>query len=184
MSLSWPPVCACCLAPGTHRVAQEKTRSLFLGVATIRRSLSIDVPYCASCAQHTVWSQSGRMASAVVWSAAVLVGSAFAGALLSILIVEVVPVLVGGAVSRPAGSGGGASSASLLIFPLLSCAMPWVAAGLYFRWRVRSRPRNGSAGHDPKGRPAVELTRFDDHRLTLKVRNPRYAALLTEANPS
>src|SRR5262245_3597746 len=108
-SLAWPARCACCLKPALEQVAVQHTQSTFLVVATYKKTLTRQVPYCAECAAQV------RAATAMTgWVKALLVfmglwfGCTFAGALLGIVVQQF---------ARPL---------SVLILPLLSCVAPFV----------------------------------------------------------
>jgi len=181
-SFAFPESCACCLAPATHNVASQKTKRVFLGVATVSRALSIEVPYCEACSDHVLWGENGGITSILVRAAAVIVAAAALGALLSLIIVEVIPALVWGVGSPAPTQGGRIASLSLLVLPLLSCAMPFIAAGLYVRNRLRSRPRGRLDARHCRERHAVQLLDFGEDRLTLGVWNEDYADMLARAS--
>ena len=47
-----PQRCACCLAPAdTHLVARHE-KMVFLIIVTIRRTATLEVPYCRQCRDH------------------------------------------------------------------------------------------------------------------------------------
>src|SRR5260221_5323384 len=85
-SIVWPSACACCLAPATHRVTSRKQKSPFLVVATVKRSISVPVPYCEACHRHVLWSLGPGIIGVAFVSVLLFIGAAIVGLLLGLLV--------------------------------------------------------------------------------------------------
>lgn len=182
-SVSWPQVCACCLAPMTHTVASSRTKKLFLGIATVSRTFSVDVPYCAACTQHVLWKANGGMSGVVTRAAAIAFFGTFAGMLLTLLCTQVVPAILNEIAPRYGSLNGAPPIVGFILAPLFSCVAPLVIAAVYVRRKLKARPAAPAEGAHASDGPAVELRDFDAESLTLSVHNDRYAELLKGANP-
>ena len=183
-SVAWPQACACCLAPSTHTLATERTKRLFLGVATVSRTFSVDVPYCSPCVQHVLWSVGGGMSGVVVKTAGVAFAAVFVGTLVTLLCTQVVPAILMEIAPQYGSLNGAPPTVGFVLGPLFSCATPLLVAALYARARLKRRPPGGilQGTHASAGR-SVEVRDFDAESLTLTVYDDRYADLLRKANP-
>jgi hypothetical protein len=163
--ISWPIACACCLAGASEQVATQKTNSTFLLVVTYKKTLTLQVPYCAECAVRV--RGHGSMTSWVL-ALVVFMALAFGGSLLGALISSLF---------------GPRSTVAALLFPLLSCVTPFVGTFLFVRRARRNRPQAAPAAHFCERAPAVRIHSFADEAVTLEVDNEKYAAALRAANP-
>lgn len=157
-SVRWPQVCACCLAPMTHTVAAAKTKSLYLGLVTVRRTMKITVPYCEPCTRHVTAGGAGEVFKWVL-SALVL------GPLVGILVAFNLPE---GPLRWPA-------------FVAVGCVIPGVLAVVIGvrGWKKLRRPlgpEHVTSGH------AVHLADFSADSLTLEARNDGFGRQLAAAN--
>ena len=130
-SVRWPQVCACCGAPFTHTVPASKTKRLYLGVATLKRTLTVSVPYCEDCSRHAGWAS----------------GLRYAGILLRMFLVFVVTQIAGIFIASVLPRGGVLDAVSLF----LGCGMPFILAGALAVYEYRRIPRNLDPRHASKG---------------------------------
>jgi hypothetical protein len=160
-SIRWPEECACCLAPMTHTVTAAKTKSLYLGVATVRRTMTVSVPYCEPCSRHAVWAA----------------GSRYAGIVLRVFLVLVLGPMLGTlvAISLPDGAG---QTAAFVLLGLVSPVVVAIAVGIHMCRRV---PRVSGPSHATRGQ-AVEVSDFSKEAVTLRVHNEEYGRSLAAAN--
>jgi len=182
-SVAWPQACACCLAASTHTLGTSRTKRLFLGIATVSRTLTVDVPYCEPCTEHVLWNADGGMGGMVVKTAGIAFAGVFVGGLVTLFCTQVVPAILGEIVPRYGSLNGAPPIVGFVLGPLFSCAAPLLVAGLYARARLKRRPKEPSQGTHAGGGRAVQVRDFDAENLTLTVNNDRYAALLKQANP-
>jgi CBS domain containing-hemolysin-like protein len=160
-SIRWPEACACCLAPMTHTVTATRTKRLWLGIATIRRTLSVPVPYCETCSRHAEWASGSQ------YLALVLV------VVLILFIAPIIGLII--AVSLPEGAAQVVAAVLLVLVAPLALA---VAAGVRFWRRI---PRPTGAEHSTKGL-AVEISDFSKENVLLRVHNDSYGQSLAAAN--
>jgi len=168
-TIVWPQVCACCLEEATHSVENDKEKSTFVGIATIRRRLAIKVPYCEPCHRHVLWNAIPLgIVGLLVVGCVVSLGAAVVGA------------LAGGILSELFSARGGLITAICLVCALVAAVLSWTL--LYPGRRLRNRPRAPlGAGHFRQA--PVELADFGKDDVTLEVHNPAYANLLARMNP-
>jgi hypothetical protein len=168
-SVSWPRACSCCLAPAVQQVAASKTKTVFLVVATSRKTMSVSVPYCATCAGRVAVYQ-----QMTPWVLAFLlfVALGFAGMMLGVFVllalVTVAPKLT-----------TLASSLTLLF----TFGTPILGTILFLRKKRRDRPEPLPPPHVCGTGPAVSVLNFSGQSLTLGIASPRYAELMRAANP-
>jgi hypothetical protein len=159
-SIRWPEECACCLAPMMHTVTAAKTKSLYLGVATVRRTMTISVPYCEPCSRHAVWAAGSRYAGIVLRVFLVLVLGPMLGTLVSISLPE------------------DAQTAAFVLLGLVLPVLVAIAVGVHLCRRV---PRISGPSHATRGQ-AVEVSDFSKEAVTLRVYNEEYGRSLAAAN--
>jgi hypothetical protein len=160
-SVRWPQRCACCGDPFTHTVAAAKTKRLYLGVATVKRTLTIAVPYCEVCSRHAEWASGLRYSGILLRVFLALFLTPIAGAFLGSLL--------------PAGRVQDAA------YVALGCGMPFVLAGVVLWYELRKTPRNLDARHASKGL-AVEVVDFEKNGMKVKVHHDGYARDVAAAN--
>jgi hypothetical protein len=165
-TFAMPGVCACCGRPTTETHTFEKKKRLFVGVATLVRTMSLTVPYCSACEDHAVWyANSAWFGLAIVGLMALIAWSAIAA----------VPLVVGAAVYP--------GLTDHLVVRLLAVA--FVGGGTYFscwlRWRKRPRRPLGRE-HVSKGW-AFEIVTFKKDSARLKLDSFAFAKSFVEANP-
>ncbi len=160
-SVRWPQACACCLASFTHTVAATKTKRLFLGVATVKRTLTVSVPYCEECSRHAMWASSLR----------------YSGILLRVFLVFMCTPFLGAAVASLLPEGPFQNAAALL----LGCGMPFILAGALGVHEYKKIPRGLDARHASKGL-AVEVVDFDKDSITIRAHNDQYGKDIVAAN--
>jgi len=168
-SVSWPRVCACCLAPAVQQVAASKTKTVFLVVASSRKTMSVSVPYCATCAgrvafhhQMTPWVQ-----AFLVFALLGFVGMTL-GVFAFVALLTAAPSLTG------------LTSLLMLLFTL---GTPILGTILFVRKKRRDRPQPLPLPHVCGTGPAVRVLNFSGQSLTLGFASPRYAELMRAANP-
>ena len=165
-SMAWPQICACCLAPSAHTVSTGKSSKLFLGIASLKRTLKVSVPYCEPCMRHVVWSSGARYLGIVL--RVVLVYFATTG----LGIAVATGVVVG--LDMPPGL------LSQVIFVFFAFIAPVTLTVMFLRRELRKIPRLDST-HSSKGH-AVEVVSFDKSSITIKVHNDDYGKQVAVAN--
>ena len=173
----WPDACACCLAPSTHTVTSTKQKSTFIGVGTVRRRITVPVPYCEPCHHHVMWSTGPGFIGLAFVSALLSIGAAIVGAFLGFLVVVLLSRAAGGWFTEDAS----ASRASMAV--LLGCVLACGAAApvIYAKGHLRHRPRGRLGPEHFSRKPAAAVVDFSADGVTLGVYNPRFAALMTSA---
>ena len=160
-SVRWPQECACCRAPFTHTVAASKTKSLYLGVATVKRTLTVSVPYCEECSRHAIWAS----------------GLRYAGILLRVFLVFCITLIAGAFVGSLLPRGGLLDAVSLI----LGCGMPFILAAALAVHEYRKIPRNLDPRHASTGL-AVEVVDFEKDNMTIRAHNDEYGREVAAAN--
>lgn len=80
--ISFPTTCCCCNAPATTKVRSVREVSKTnVVVATIRKTIQLDLPACAECAGHLVDGGSRWGLAGGAWLVATMLGMAIEGAL-------------------------------------------------------------------------------------------------------
>ena len=166
-SAVWPNACACCLSPAGERVPVQSTQSTYMVVASYRRTLTLQVPYCADCASRIRHRQ-----QMTPWVKALLV---FVGIWMG---GTVVAALLGGALRELA------PLATALLLPLLSCGAPIVGTWLYVRRARRARPAALPAPHFCGTADGVSITGFGKESVTVSMVNDQFADALRSLNPA
>ncbi len=178
--VTYPQVCACCLARSTTtlEVRKEDLASLAKagllvaagssGGGLMRENRAVKVPYCKECSGHVRWKQSGGWLGVVLHVPV----NAFFGLLLGFL------------VALLAGAAGLAGESASLDHPNWFIVGAFVAVGVAFalattRWRPRG-PLGRAHARDGGG---VEIARFNQAEIVLRCHNDGFAARLIEANP-
>ena len=160
-SVRWPQECACCGAAFTHTVPASKTKSLYLGVATVKRTLTVSVPYCEECTRHAVWAS----------------GLRYAGILLRVFLVFFITPIAGAFLASVLPEGGLQNAA----YVTLGCGMPFILAAAMGVYEYRKIPRNLDARHASKGL-AVEIVDFEKDSMTIRAHNDQYGRGVASAN--
>jgi len=178
-SIVWPSACACCLAPATHTVTSTKQKSTFLVVATVKRSISVPVPYCEACHRHVLWSLGPGLIGVAFVSVLLFIGAAIVGLMLGFLITNLLsgtfPVVF------PPDPFASLLSQAVLVACTLGAG---VSAGLiYARSHLRNRPGRRLGPEHFSSAPSVSVEDFGAQGITLGLYNPKYAALMSRANP-
>ena len=165
-SVSWPRLCACCLAPPTHTVPTGKSSKLFLGILSLKRTLNVSVPYCEPCMQHAKWSSGGRYLGIILKVVLVFfatTGLGFAAGMGALAVLDMPRTLLAQVV--------------LFFFALVA---PIVLTAMFLRRELKRIPRLDSI-HSSKGH-AVEVVAFDKSSITVKLHNDDYGKQLAAAN--
>jgi hypothetical protein len=157
-----PARCACCGAPPTTSVPAKRSRGLFLGIAAVQTTVTVEVPYCASCIRHV---KAFHRASFRGLQMPSVILAAFATFFAII----------------PAGEVWGGTQ---LLFVPMVLGIPVAVVAAFVMWRRRGRAAAASAmqGRHASGGPAVELTWFDESSFTLSCADLQFAGLLADAN--
>jgi len=169
-TIAWPEACACCLGPYTHTVICEKTKRLFLGIATVTRTFTVKVPYCEPCTKHVLWNESSGTPGVILWTTVVFIGCGLVGVTLGALLMTAFPK--------------DATILPLVLLGLFSCAAPAVVAAIYASRKLRGRPSEPLDPSHCRAKHAIEVADFSDKETSVIVHNDRYAALFAKANPS
>lgn len=177
-SVAWPDACACCLAPVTHTVTSTKEKRLFIGIGTVRRTMTLRVPYCDTCHRHALWSPGLGVIGLVFVSAFVCIGAAIVGLMVAFLIVNALSSLFSAAFRESTV----ASVAAAAVFVVCSVAAGGLAVWFYIKPRLQNRPRGPLGPEHSSSREAVTITDFSQDGITIEVQNPAYAALMSRAN--
>lgn len=159
-SIRWPQACACCLGTMTHTVTATRTKRLWLGVVTVRRTLTVPVPYCETCSRHAVWASGARYAGIALQVFLVLFIGPMAGAFVAVMLPE-----------------GTAQTLAIVLLALVAPVIGAAAVGVHL-WRRIPRP---GPEHSTRGL-AVEVSDFSAENVTLRVHNDTYGRSLAAAN--
>jgi hypothetical protein len=159
-------------------VTSTKQKSTFIGVGTVRRSITVPVPYCEPCHHHVLWSSGPGLVGVALMSVLLFIGAAVIGAFLGMLVITLLSQAVPGSFSDDPSASG----ASMAV--LLGCILAGgvLAVVIYARGHVRHRPRGPLGPEHFSQSPSAAVVDFSPQGLTLEVYNPRYAALMTSAN--
>jgi hypothetical protein len=144
-------------------VTTARTKRLYLGVATVKRTLTVAVPYCEACSRHAAWAS----------------GLRYAGILLRVFLVLFVTPIAGAFAGSLLPEGRLQDAA----YVTLGCGMPFVLAGGMLWYEVRKIPRKLDARHASNGL-AVEVVDFEKDAITMKVHDDGYGRDLAAANGS
>lgn len=178
--VTYPEVCACCLARSTTTIEVRKEDLAALakaglmavagrsGAGLLRDSRAVKVPYCKACTGHVRWKQSGG----------------WLGVALHVPVNAFFGLLLGFFVALLAGAAGLAGESASLDHPNWFIVGAFVAAGVALaaataRWRPRG-PLGRSHAREGGG---VEIARFTQAEIVLRCYNDGFAARLIEANP-
>ncbi len=178
-SIVWPSACACCLAPATHTVTSTKQKSTFLVVATVKRSISVPVPYCEACHRHVLWSLGPGIIGVAFVSVLLFIGAAIVGLLLGLLVTNMLSRSFPAAFPPDPFASG--LSEAVLVACILGAGVS--AAVIYARSHLRNRPGRRLGPEHFSSAPAVSVEDFSAQGITLGLYNPKYAALMSRANP-
>src|SRR5262245_33746294 len=184
--VSYPPVCACCLAKATHtlEVRKEDLKALAValtvgamraaggqsaaGAGSLRDSRAANVPYCPSCSGHVRWKRSGGWLGVVLHVPV----NAFFGLLLGFI----VAALVGAA-----GIGGAVLD---LDHPNWFIVAAFVGGGVALAlMNLRWRPQGPLGRLHAREADGLEIARFTGSEVVLRCHNDRFAEKLRQANP-
>jgi hypothetical protein len=178
-NIVWPGACACCLAPATHTVTSTKQKSTYLVVATVRRSMCVPVPYCDACHRHVLWSLGPGIVGVAFVSVLLFVGAAIVGLMLGFLVTNLLSATFPAVF--PPDPFASLLSEAVLVMCTLGAGL--AAAVIYARSHLRNRPGRRLGPEHFSSAPAVGVEDFGAQGITLALYNPRYAALLSRANP-
>ncbi len=184
--VSYPAVCACCLAPSTTRleVRKEDLKALALALSSValraaagkatgsagllRDSRAVKVPYCRMCSGHVRWKRSGGWLGVVLHVPV----NAFFGLLIGFFVA---------ALAGAAGIGGAEFNVDRPNWLIIGA---FIAAGAALglatmRWRPRS-PLGRSHASDGD---AIQIVRFTGSEIVLRCQSDSFANKVLEANP-
>lgn len=175
-TVAWPVACACCLGRASRVLKTERTKKLFLGVVTFRRTLSLEVPYCEACAGHVPWFDGSRTKGTLLmaWAAFMMAIPFLSGPVGIVWVVW----------PKPLHANPVVASILTLIFLAGMLGFPVIAAAATV-W-LRSFGKPNPPANPPHVRPGhgVEITDFGKDDAVLIVHNDAYAAKVISANPA
>lgn len=160
-----PPICACCLEPGTREVVVSKVDTEDVGIGKIRHRRGVPFLFCEPCAQHMLWSTSQGLAIALL---PVLIVAFVAGGLANAL------VLV--------SLGRRSSSVSLVVSALVVMGIGYFG----YRWARRRTPREPtvevSASHSCRFGKTVAIPQFSETYTEVRFANETYGGHFAALN--
>jgi len=162
-----PHQCACCLERATQEVRVKEVKKEHLGVATLTEARALNVEFCETCGDHTLWHTLGGVSGALARSIVAGVVTTFlAGCLLALSF--------GGLTLRtPTGKG---IVAGAIFVGLLGAVCSALVS-------FRRRPKRAvSHNHSCQRGQAVEIDGFVDTFTRLKFGNPAYGRLFADLN--
>jgi hypothetical protein len=168
-SLRWPDRCACCLEQTKETLELGSTKVLLLGVATVGKSLALEVPYCQTCQAHAAWHKDLGMFGKVLKT--VFVSAAGAGLWAAMVWASARELYWGEEVP-------GYVSSFLIPFGVLGAI---VLGGLYLRYQWRRRPPSLGPEHCCRSY-AIKVRQFYRENIELGIRNDEFARLVEGVN--
>ena len=167
-----PVACACCLGIPNTTVLANKEKVLHLGVARVRRTFRVDVPYCTFCKDHALEHQIAQP------------GQVFLGAFGVLVLVGGLEYCVGSCAQKALPSlkpapGPNPVAATVLILAVL---LPWVLALVFLVKGLMRKPPIVKVPPHARALVAVEVTDFTPDTFTLDFHSREFARRFAEAN--
>jgi len=167
-----PVACACCLGVPNTTVIANKEKVLHLGVARIRRTFKVDVPYCTFCKDHALEHQIAQP------------GQVFLGAFGVLVLVGGLEYCAGSCALKAFPSlepppGPNPLAATVLIVAVL---LPWVLALVFLVKGLMRKPPIVKMPPHARALTAVEVIDFSPDGFTLDFHNREFARRFAEAN--
>jgi hypothetical protein len=168
-SLRWPERCPCCLEQTTGTLELGSTKVFLLGVATVGKSLALEVPYCPTCQAHAAWHKDLGMFGKVLKT--VFVSAAGAG---------LWAVMVWASARELYWGQEVPGYVSSFLIPL-GVAGALALGGVYLRYQWGRRPL--SLGPERCCRSyAIKIRHFYQDKIELGIRNDEFVRLVEEVN--
>lgn len=169
ISETFPPQCACCLAPTSDsRRIFKRQLGRSMGGRTALEEKELRVPYCTFCNRHADWTTGGGMIGVVVSFVAF------------VLLFWVGVAFVLGMVDIATDYG----DSSPLVDEVGGLIAAFVLAGLFSWRRYYRRPREPVGPEHGSKKEAVIIRRHGEDEVTLRIHNDGWAEKLLELNPS
>ena len=167
-----PAVCACCLGAADTTILANKEKVLHLGVARVRRTFRVDVPYCKPCKEHAQEHESAQP------------GQVFLGAFGVLVLVGGFEYCAGSCALRAVPSlapapGPNPTVATLLI---VAVVLPWALALMFLVKGLMRKPPVIRTPPHARALVAAEVSDFTADTFTLAFHNAEFARRFAEAN--
>lgn len=164
---TFPPSCACCLAPtkDTRRIFKRQLGSVFGRTALQEKQLRI--PYCTFCNRHADWTTGGGMVGVVISFVAF------------VLLFWVAVVFVWSMLNL----AGILDESNSLRDEVVQVGLTFALAGIFSWRRYYRRPREPVGPEHGSKKDAVVIRRYGEDEITLTIYNDGWAEKVLELSP-